>query len=203
MIEPTGQQQFYYLEPQNVTSVHGLWGYWGSKTTMPNSGRYYKFLLPVGPPPSPPPPSECKVLSTAHGKDIEGGHEDLTQVQAGVHSSADCEAACCKTAGCNAFVFVPKALTPYGKCTDPSLPCCFLKKTASSPQEVPCPARFNSSCVAVTMKTPLAPSAPAGYTGTSPPSGIRSAVPLGGISCGTVELRGDGSFSEWTIMNRK
>lgn len=36
----------------------------------------------------------------------------------------------------------------------------------------------------------------------TPPSGIRSAVPLGGISTGSVELRGDGSFAEWTIQNQ-
>jgi non-lysosomal glucosylceramidase len=30
---------------------------------------------------------------------------------------------------------------------------------------------------------------------------MRSAVPLGGISCGAVELRADGSLHEWTIMN--
>lgn len=35
-----------------------------------------------------------------------------------------------------------------------------------------------------------------------PPSGMRSAVPLGGVSCGAVELRGDGSMHEWTIMNQ-
>jgi non-lysosomal glucosylceramidase len=35
-----------------------------------------------------------------------------------------------------------------------------------------------------------------------PPSGIRSAVPLGGISAGSVELRGDGSWQEWTIQNQ-
>ncbi|KAK6191696.1 hypothetical protein SNE40_003314 [Patella caerulea] len=36
---------------------------------------------------------------------------------------------------------------------------------------------------------------------TPPPIGIRSAVPLGGVSTGSVELRADGSFHEWTLMN--
>ncbi|CAH1781975.1 unnamed protein product [Owenia fusiformis] len=35
-----------------------------------------------------------------------------------------------------------------------------------------------------------------------PPSGMRSAVPLGGISTGSIELRADGTFHEWTIMNQ-
>ena len=34
--EPTGDQHFYYLEPQNVTTAHGLWGIWG-ETTKANS----------------------------------------------------------------------------------------------------------------------------------------------------------------------
>ena len=35
-----------------------------------------------------------------------------------------------------------------------------------------------------------------------PPSGVRSSVPLGGIACGTMELRADGSFHSSTIENK-
>jgi len=34
-----------------------------------------------------------------------------------------------------------------------------------------------------------------------PPVGMRSAVPLGGLGSGTVELRADGSFRDWNIFN--
>jgi non-lysosomal glucosylceramidase len=34
-----------------------------------------------------------------------------------------------------------------------------------------------------------------------PPTGMRSAVPLGGLGSGTVELRADGSFYDWNIFN--
>src|SRR5580700_1375986 len=34
-----------------------------------------------------------------------------------------------------------------------------------------------------------------------PPTGMRSAVPLGGLGSGTVELRADGSFHDWNIFN--
>jgi len=34
-----------------------------------------------------------------------------------------------------------------------------------------------------------------------PPMGMRSAVPLGGLGSGTVELRADGSFRDWNIFN--
>ena len=43
-----------------------------------------------------------------------------------------------------------------------------------------------------------------GYENTSyvaPPLGLRSAPQLGGVSTGSVELRADGSFREWTILN--
>jgi uncharacterized protein (DUF608 family) len=35
-----------------------------------------------------------------------------------------------------------------------------------------------------------------------PPTGLRSSVPLGGITTGSIELRGDGTFHEWTIENQ-
>jgi non-lysosomal glucosylceramidase len=35
----------------------------------------------------------------------------------------------------------------------------------------------------------------------SPPDGMRSAVPLGGLGSGTIELLADGSFSDWNIFN--
>ncbi|KAK6180933.1 hypothetical protein SNE40_008897 [Patella caerulea] len=35
-----------------------------------------------------------------------------------------------------------------------------------------------------------------------PPIGVRSAVPLGGISTGSIELRADGTLHEWTIINQ-
>ena len=36
----------------------------------------------------------------------------------------------------------------------------------------------------------------------APPVGMRSAVPLGGLGTGSVELRGDGSFRDWMLENQ-
>lgn len=35
----------------------------------------------------------------------------------------------------------------------------------------------------------------------APPNGMRSAVPLGGLGAGTIELRADGSLCDWSIFN--
>ena len=35
-----------------------------------------------------------------------------------------------------------------------------------------------------------------------PPMGIRSSPALGGVTAGSTELRADGSFREWTILNQ-
>ena len=40
-----------------------------------------------------------------------------------------------------------------------------------------------------------------GHERLDPPTGMRSAVPLGGLGSGTVELRADGSFRDWNVFN--
>ena len=45
----------------------------------------------------------------------------------------------------------------------------------------------------------FAPPASAGSPPRSPPLGVRSAVPLGGLGGGGLELRGDGTFADWTV----
>ena len=48
---------------------------------------------------------------------------------------------------------------------------------------------------------PPAPPSPADHV-LPPPLGVRSAPALGGVSAGSTELRADGSFREWTILNQ-
>jgi hypothetical protein len=45
------------------------------------------------------------------------------------------------------------------------------------------------------------PAAPVAGRGKTPPNGVRSSLPLGGLGAGTFELRADGSLQEWTISN--
>ena len=43
---------------------------------------------------------------------------------------------------------------------------------------------------------------PYGRDGAVPATGIRSAVPLGGMGTGNFELRGDGTFRQWCIESQ-
>ena len=193
MIQPD-VGEFYYLEPQNVTTVHDKWGYWETDSVRPQSGRFVKWRLPNAPPP-PLPPGNCTELSRAPHTDLPGN--DCGELPGS--SEQVCHAECCGDPACDAFVWVSKMLYPWGKCTMVNTSCCFKKSGSAGIKPAACPA-LKGDCLAVRLKRPPAPRNP--YVGTAPASGIRSAVPLGGISTGSVELRGDGSFSEWTIMNQ-
>lgn len=51
-----------------------------------------------------------------------------------------------------------------------------------------------------TAPTPPAPEPVLRYMGQTPPSGMRSAVPIGCLGMGTVELRGDGALRDWRLI---
>lgn len=79
-----------------------------------------------------------------------------------------------------------------GDCS-PGGTCCFLK-TALGPLT---PKTLPGGLVAGTASGGASPDE---YL--APPLGIRSAPQLGGVSTGSVELRADGSFREWTMLNQ-
>jgi hypothetical protein len=60
--EPTGDQHFYYLEPQNVTTAHGLWGIWGETTKANSVTRGIRPKTTLG----------DKLLTTGTGVTCEG-----------------------------------------------------------------------------------------------------------------------------------
>ena len=100
-----------------------------------------------------------------------------------------CQSLCCNTSGCVSFT-VAIAPSPFMTC-QPSLPCCYLKGSTT--------ARVKSPDLNITSGVVHPASSP--YT-VHPPSGLRSAVPVGGVGAGSVEMRGDGAFHEWTIANQ-
>ena len=185
---PVASGSMFYLEQENVSCTQCSWG--------GNTGTH-RFVVPSPPPPAAPVQAPCVALNSMLGMDIPG--HDLKTVQAGVVTRDDCLRSCCATPGCDGLVFLPKtAGSKNGACIDPDRPCCFLK-TGS----VRAP-RIHSALpgIAAEIVNGSNSSQGRGATGSVPPSGIRSAVPLGGISAGSVELRGDGSFSEFTLQNQ-
>jgi hypothetical protein len=99
-----------------------------------------------------------------------------------------CAAFCCNTPFCVAWVYASAAPAAFGSCVAGGH-CCYPKSSVTA--ETPNPILVNG------LVTP----APYNDSRTPPALGVRSAIPLGGLGAGSFELRGDGTFHEWTIIN--
>jgi non-lysosomal glucosylceramidase len=97
-----------------------------------------------------------------------------------------CHTLCCSYMSCAVWTYAASASTDYNDCRK-GQPCCYLKTyiTQASNSTIYLSAIMNRT-----------------FPYIHPPSGMRSAVPLGGITTGSIELRGDGTFHEWTIENQ-
>ncbi len=174
---PLGGPGNILMEPDNISVAH--------KYNAGVGGAFpYKYMRsPSGT------PRKCAVGSTSPGKDMPGA--DLRNFV--VSTPAECGAACCAdfqaNGTCMGYVYAV-APAEYGGCKKGDK-CCYLKNAKVAPVDSTVPG-----IIAGSVKTA------GGDNLESPPSGIRSAVPLGGISTGAVELRGDGSLHEWTIQNQ-
>lgn len=162
-----------YLEPENVSFAPAQGIGWTEGGACP---YLYVAASPA------PAPAECN--STVHaGFDRPGGDYGTTQAP---QTATDCAAACCADRRCAAWAFA--AAAPAGQ--EPSCiagkPCCYLK------------ASVNAEVATPGVDSGLVPPPPPAGT---PPYGLRSAVPLGGVGAGAFELRADGTFHEVTIQN--
>ncbi|KAK8792751.1 hypothetical protein WA158_004915 [Blastocystis sp. Blastoise] len=99
----------------------------------------------------------------------------------------DCKKSCCDTLDCVGFIHTDIAPSPFSECQQ-GKPCCYLKNDMSI-------SKPYSSLKAYKMDISKRPIVP-------PPLGMRSSIPLGGIATGNIELRADGTFHEWTIVNQ-
>eukprot|EP00048_Salpingoeca_helianthica_P016203 m.230998 g.230998 ORF g.230998 m.230998 type:complete len:1044 (-) comp18208_c0_seq1:66-3197(-) len=97
-----------------------------------------------------------------------------------------CRDKCCEEDRCAGWVFVANFTETFMDCKAPSN-CCFLK----SNDVTPTPSGVRGIFTGGREHGPL----------SHPPLGIRSAVPLGGLGAGALELRADGTFHEVTIHN--
>ena len=168
-----------YGEPENVSTTNAWWGVSGTFPLL--------YALNTSHPSPPPPPTACTPSTVYPGEDMPGG--DIATHVLPSPSPPLCASLCCRTPGCLAYT-VALAPGPFMQCI-PSQPCCYLKGSI--------PPHIRSSVPNITSG--LVHPAPNPYT-VHPPSGMRSAVPLGGVGAGSVELRGDGSLHEWTIANQ-
>lgn len=182
-ITPNGLgESIIYLEADNVSCTTCVWSD-GGRYNVPHP---YLFLSPPSAPlgPSPPPPPVAWVtlppLDWTNGPILSQG-----QLQPSLEA---CQALCAATTSptpCKVGLFISGSVR-HGECW-------LSGDLANAPRTDFCNAAPGQSCSSFAFPTK--------YRGLSPASGLRSAVPLGGLGAGCVELRADGSLHEWTIHN--
>ena len=174
-----------YLEPENVTTPEFAWSV-GSKCPfvfLDNSSK---------PAPGPAPATQCK-LGGEIKQQTNAFKGDLKEAIPPTASAEACVPLCCENEGCVGFVFSPTAPAKMGGCKEGG-PCCYLKNN-----EVAEPTHSTLPGIAYGKISGHGSQSNADLI--PPPLGIRSAVPLGGIGAGSMELRGDGSLQQLTIWN--
>jgi non-lysosomal glucosylceramidase len=164
--------QCYYLEVENVTCTDCSWGGSCAVQTMLTG---------------PPPPTECLNQSQPlPNMDRPGGDFAASPCP----SLEQCSQRCCDSAQCLAWVYVTALQGSFMDCTAGET-CCFLKSAVPDPV----PNNYPGGLWSGNVSRP--PPGPVVVT----PTGIRNAVPIGGLGAGTMEVRGDGTFHEITIQN--
>ncbi|CAF5193462.1 unnamed protein product, partial [Rotaria magnacalcarata] len=129
-------------------------------------------------------PLQCNSYPLLSGTDLPGA--DFLSI---IPSSADashCVTLCCTYMSCVAWSYASLAPADFNGCKKQQ-PCCYLKAY------IPASSHNPNIISAIMNRT---------YPYNHPPTGLRSAVPLGGITTGSIELRGDGTFHEWTVENQ-
>jgi non-lysosomal glucosylceramidase len=174
-----------YNEQDNVTCtgcgwhVGGKWNYLWKKNAS-------------APPPGPPAPTPaCKTKIIGHNLDVSG-HDLGSHV---VATGELCAAACCANQDCAGALFEPTSDVNFDDCKK-GQPCCFMKTSVLStkPHTVAGGSTLYAA-VGHSSDTPVDNVVP-------PPMGLRSSPALGGVGAGSTELRSDGSFRDWTILNQ-
>ena len=173
-----------YMEPDNVTCVDCRWAH--------GTPWYYLWKQQAG-----ATTAAAEALSATCPTSIVGQNLDVKGKDVGAvvaTSLADCEAKCCASApSCAGALFEPKSPVKFGGCKVGD-GCCFQKSDVSATKPL---AGATGTLFKVT-RPPTPPPPPLEH----PPIGIRSAPALGGFGAGSFEIRGDGSFREWTIFNQ-
>jgi uncharacterized protein (DUF608 family) len=132
--------------------------------------------------------TSLRVHADFGGYDIPGA---LTEQ----HSYSDCARYCGGTPACAAWVWNSQTTKCYPKSRAGTPGFNNLDFYGCSPSYPP-----TSPACKGPFPPPTPPPPPPKYWGATPPSGMRSAVPLGTIGQGSVELRGDGALRDWRLI---
>lgn len=135
----------------------------------------------------------CNSTAPISGFDMPGN--DLRAYIPSPPALATCVSACCASGAsglgyCGAFIYEPSSDSKFMDCLV-GQPCCYLK-VAPGPLV---PKNVSGGIYAVNVSASQLPV-------VTPALGVRSAVPLGGVGAGSVEMRADGALHEWTIVNQ-
>ena len=160
-----------YLEPENMTRAQWAWADMGSVPYVFNQEVLKR--------------DDCTLGSVFQNTDLPGS--DVSQA-AGLASVDECAQTCCHLPACMAWTYAASAPRTFGKCVA-GKPCCYMKSAAGTHQA-------SSGLVSGVVASRLTIGAE-----SAPPTGIRTAPPLGGLGAGTLELRADGSMTAWTLEN--
>ena len=128
--------------------------------------------------------TECLANPNLPGTDLPGS--DFKSIIPSTADTAECITLCCQYMSCVAWSYAAKAPGDFNDCKNQT-PCCYLKSAIPT-------ADPNPSIISATMNH----SVPFYH----PPNGLRSAVPVGGVTTGSIELRGDGTFHDWTVESQ-
>ena len=127
-------------------------------------------------------------LEFINNTDFPGDDYKHVPLSANLSSWGDCRDLCGQLAvHCTAWTFDH---------VNPSTSGCWLKSTVASmaPKSGVISGCMNNSMSSVCIGSSVT-------NASAPPSGMRSAVPLGSLGGGTIELRADGRLADWEIFN--
>lgn len=129
-------------------------------------------------------PTYCNLSSIMDQTDLRGS--DIIAIIPTTVDPSECTKLCCNYPSCLSWSHAVKAPTDFINCKKDQ-PCCYLKHNVPEPSPNP----IITSGI-MNRTNPY----------IHPPTGLRSSVPTGGITTGSIELRGDGTFHEWTVESQ-
>ena len=191
------------FEMRSVSTIYNeQYSYFGQGAEGFVTGGHQSYLYRVNgtkkhmaPPPPPGYKKNAYPVNTSLHAHADFGGYDLVGALKEQHSYTDCALYCGGMPACMAWVWNSQTTKCYPKSRAGkpgyNAPDFFGCSPSYPPTSAACKGPFPS---------PVPPPPPLKYWGATPPSGMRSAVPLGTIGQGSIELRGDGALRDWRLV---